>query len=256
MLPAVYGVDVDPCAAGTRIRAAWLWAGDGAVVTGAAAARWLGLTTAMPPVIELAAPPPRGSTRADGVVVGRVIIPPEEQQWNDGIVVTSAVRTCLDLARQGKANHLETALRTGRLRVQQLPASLEWSEHRWGQRRARAAVEAVADNPWSYAERIAHQLLRGAGITGWVANKPTPVLGGVVYPDISFEEIKLAIEIDGRLHHDEAKDSEAFERDHARQLALALAGWFVIRVTVRQLLDEPAVVIATIRRVVDRLSKR
>ena len=55
--------------------------------------------------------------------------------------------------------------------------------------------------PWSKAERLFHSLLRDAGITGWRANRPVVLADSTYYVDVVFRKLKLAIEIDGRLHH-------------------------------------------------------
>ena len=115
---------------------------------------------------------------------------------------------------------------------------------------ARAAVASLAGNPWSVAEGRAHELLRLAGITGWVANLSVVVGRRTLILDIAIEQVKLAIEIDGREHHD---TPAAFESDRERQNLLVAAGWTVLRFTWRQLCDQPDVVMATIRATLDRL---
>jgi very-short-patch-repair endonuclease len=55
----------------------------------------------------------------------------------------------------------------------------------------------------------------------------------------------LIAELDGRAIHDA---TDAFENDRARDRRLEAAGWHVIRVTWRQLHDEPVEVEADLRR--------
>ncbi len=74
-----------------------------------------------------------------------------------------------------------------------------------------------------------------------------------MFPDIAFEDVKLAVEIDGRRFHDLSSDAEAWERDHERELALVRAGWTVIRLTYRQLVEQPDKAVAVIREVLERL---
>jgi very-short-patch-repair endonuclease len=61
-----------------------------------------------------------------------------------------------------------------------------------------------------------------------------------VWPDHA-----IIVELDGRAAHDTAA---AFERDRERDRALSVAGWTVIRVTWRQLHDQPEVLASDLRR--------
>ena len=62
--------------------------------------------------------------------------------------------------------------------------------------------------------------------------------------DFHWPDARLIVETDGRTTHD---NPFAFERDHQRDLELKLAGWEVIRITWRQLRDEPDRVTALLR---------
>ena len=86
--------------------------------------------------------------------------------------------------------------------------------HRAGNKERLKLLIDSRDEPWSAAERLSHRLLRTArGITGWKTNLPTHVDGQTYYIDIAFEQQKLAIEIDGRLHE---TDVDLFESDRWR----------------------------------------
>jgi very-short-patch-repair endonuclease len=63
--------------------------------------------------------------------------------------------------------------------------------------------------------------------------------------DAVWIEQRLIVELDGYAFH---RTSEAFERDRARDRAAVAAGWRVIRITWRQLADDPAGVIRDLRR--------
>lgn len=249
-LPGVYAVAADLRSARVRIRAAVLWAGDGAVLAGSAAAWWHGLTTGLPRVIEVYVPSGRSRRSQQGVRLIRSAVPAPDRTNLRGLEVTTVARTCLDLARWNRNDLLDVALRLRKLTRAELPPSLDRGKRRRGQRRARRAAAEAMNNPWSRAELLTQRVLTESGITGWVANAQASAVEGVVLPDIAFEALMVGIEIDGRRFHDEAFDPDAFERDHRRQLALARAGWFIIRVTVRQLLEQPELVIATIRAVI------
>ncbi|HEY4991009.1 MAG TPA: DUF559 domain-containing protein [Nakamurella sp.] len=250
ILPRTYSVGADLDNPVVRTRAGWLWAGADAIVAGAAAAWWLGLTDRPAGVVTLVIPPARRMSRQPGFAIIRARIHPSERRQHDHVAVTSPARTCLDLARAGEPDHLESALRQRKLTQEQLEESLALGRGVHGQRRARGARAAVADNPWSNPERAAHLLFKKARITGWTGNSPVQVHGGIRYPDLVYEDIKLLVEIDGREHHG---SPQAFESDRKRQNLLVEAGWTVLRFTPAQLATDPGGVVATVKRTISRL---
>jgi very-short-patch-repair endonuclease len=255
LLPRVYLTEAAEPTFAQRVLAAWLWAGTESLIAGAAAAWWHEITALEPRTIDVIVPMKRAMSLQPGIRIIRANVPPQEAIWRDGIRTTSPARTCLDMIRWREGDLIEDALLARRLQVEKLPPSLRRSARRRGQRRARAAVQEVTAAPWSKAERRAHQVSRDAGITGWVANRRAVTLPPTVFPDIAFEDVKLAVEIDGRRFHDRASDAEAWERDHDRELALVRAGWTVVRVTYRQLVEQPEKIIQAIREILDRLRR-
>lgn len=101
------------------------------------------------------------------------------------------------------------------------------------------------DAPWSAAERLAHRVMRAAGIGGWRSNFHVLHAGRDYYIDIAFPGLRLAVEIDGRLHE---TDPSIFENDRYRQNALVVQGWTVLRFTYSMLVEDPDYVVRTIRR--------
>jgi len=83
-----------------------------------------------------------------------------------------------------------------------------------------------------------------------VRNTATTVRGGKKFPDVRFDDIKLILEIDGRQFH---KSDEQVEDDYDRQVLLVDAGWTVLRLTVRQIRNDPAGSVRRVRRIVDRM---
>jgi len=80
-------------------------------------------------------------------------------------------------------------------------------------------------------------LLRRVPGVGWRANYPILHDGQVIAEaDFAAPELKLCIEIDGRAYH---SDRATFENDRARQNALVLAGWTVLRFTWEQITAQP-----------------
>ena len=83
--------------------------------------------------------------------------------------------------------------------------------------------------------------------------RPVPVhlhrqhpVGGTPYRlDYAWPDRLLAVEVDGYGPH---SSREAFQSDRARQNALVLAGWTVLRFTWADVRDRPAAVAAVLRR--------
>jgi very-short-patch-repair endonuclease len=93
----------------------------------------------------------------------------------------------------------------------------------------------------SEAERRLHTLLRRAGLPPTKTN--TIVNGHEV--DVLYAGAKLILEVDGYAFH---RTRRAFERDRRRDAELIAAGYRVMRITWRQLTDEPEALIARVAR--------
>ena len=248
LLPRVYAVDVDPAAPTSRVRATSLWAGDDAVITGHAAAWWWRLTDHPPEVVEVVVPRARRMSANQHVMVIRSDLDGREVERERRLLLTTPAATCFRLARTGRPDLLETALRLGS-GVGDLNEALTLGVHRRGQAMARTRHAEVADNPWSNPERYLHGLLRRAGITGWTANAAVWIDGRRHHPDLRFEDVKLIVEVDGRRHH---STPEQHEHDHRRQNVLVDQGYLVLRFTPRQIAQQPEEVIALIHRTLER----
>lgn len=124
-----------------------------------------------------------------------------------------------------------------------LDAALERANGRRGTGIVRALLNELDDNTpptRSELERRFLSLIQGDSL-------PSPVTNGLVNGhevDFHWPASKLIVETDGRATHD---NPFAFERDRQRDLDLSLAGWTVIRITWRQLRDQPDRVIALLR---------
>jgi very-short-patch-repair endonuclease len=208
-----------------------------AVIFGAAAA-WASFWPEAPVgTIEVA-----GSTRLasrPGYTFSRRHIPAELVIERAGLRYTAPALTAIDLATFECADAIDIALRTRAATLGGMYQALRLTPN---QERPRLLIDS-RNEPWSAAERLAHRILRGARITGWKPNFPVFLEGCLYYIDIAFPHLKLAIEIDGRLHEE---DEDLFESDRWRQNALVADGWRVLRFTWRMLKEHPEVVVAAI----------
>jgi len=213
-----------------------------AVVFGAAAARASFWAEAPVGTIEVAA-----STRLasrPGYTFSRRHIPAGLVIERAGLRYTAPALTAIDLATFECADAIDIALRSRAATLGGMYEALRLTPNRTGnQERHRLLIDS-RNEPWSAAERLAHRILRGARITGWKPNLRLFLEGCLYYIDIAFPHLKLAIEIDGRLHEE---DEDLFESDRWRQNALVADGWRVLRFTWRMLKEHPEVVVAAIR---------
>lgn len=182
--------------------------------------------------------------RRPGIRVHRVgVLPPDEVTTFKSIPITTPARTILDLASELTVRELEQALGTAETNRITSRAKLRSLLGRYPGRRGTPALRALLDSDLrpaftrSQAEERFLALVRRAELPP----PNTNVRLADFEVDFLWPEQRLVVEIDGFVHHG---DRASFEADRARDAALAARGFTVIRVTWRQLVDEPEVVIA------------
>jgi Transcriptional regulator, AbiEi antitoxin/Protein of unknown function (DUF559)/AbiEi antitoxin C-terminal domain len=171
----------------------------------------------------------------------------------DTVPVTTVARTLLDLAAVVPRRALERALDQAEiLRVFDLNALRDQLARNPGHPGAgklrstlarHTAGDAVTE---SELEELFRAIVDPAGLPRPEVNAPVdPGDGGmIIRPDVVWRDAKLAVELDGAKWH---LTRTAFETDHDRDLRLKAAGWDVIRLTWRQLHDEPTRVTALLQ---------
>ena len=214
---------------------------DAVLVCGSAAhaTYWPGLPVRL---VECAVPRP--CAPAPGYRFTERRVPPELVAEVDGLRVSVPALTAIELCTTAGGEAIDRALRTRTATLQGMWEALALTTKRPGNADRRSLLLDSRDEPWSEAERLCHRLLREAGIDRWKANRPVTADGRLFYLDIVFREAMLVLEIDGRLHE---LDEDVFENDRHRQNALVLDGWHVLRFTWRMLVDQPDLVIASVR---------
>lgn len=168
--------------------------------------------------------------------------------------VTSPARTVIDLAADAGDGELEKVIAAGRsaglLRDGELERALELAGSRPGTGRLRRllSAEGATGITRSEGERILRRYLRAAGLPLFGTNRRI----GAWELDFLWAGERLVVELDSYEFH---KDRAAFERDRRKDMALRDAGYTVIRITGRQLIDEPLLVIAHVARALDRATR-
>jgi very-short-patch-repair endonuclease len=150
-----------------------------------------------------------------------------------GLPLTTAARTLNDIAPLIGRGELERAVEEAQIRGLVTSAELN----------GRAKPSAEPQLTRSEAERRLLRLIKAA-------NLPRPhtnvrVAGWEV--DAFWPASRLVVEVDGYAYHG---NRAAFERDRRKDAALVAAGYTVIRITWRQLKDEPLAVVALLARLI------
>jgi very-short-patch-repair endonuclease len=226
-----------------RWMAATLAGGDGAVLSHRSAAALWGMRDGSPACADVTIP--RSRRPRSGLVARRVDLRADEVTVHRGIPVTTPARTLLDLAAILDEHRLARAAERAEALRLTSPTSLEALAARYRGRPGVPALGRIAPNvaattTRSELERRFLTLLDAERLPRPLVN--VPIEGAEA--DFAWPARRLVVELDGYETHG---TRAAFERDRARDRALQAQGWRVIRITWRQLRDEPGLVAAQLR---------
>src|SRR4051794_146663 len=192
-----------------------------------------------------------GTKKRTGIRLFQAALEADEICIVSGIRATTIARTLLDLGAADPAG-LERAVRQaeflGLFDLGEVSRLLERYPRRRGTARLRKVIRAFADSDVrtrSHMEERFHGLVLDE-------NLPAPELNGTIElgevaieADAVWRNAKLIVELDGRQAH---ATRSAFEVDRERDRLAALEGWIVVRITWRQLVEQPHGLIRDIRR--------
>lgn len=240
----VYAMGREAVSRRGRWLGAVLAAGDGSLLSHRSAAAMWGLMGHFEPVEVTVS----SRKRVPGVVFHECGIHPEERTAVNGIPVTSVARALLDAAEVVDEGEFERAFeeadRLGLLDVPALEAVCARGFGRRGLKRVRAVLETARPTTRSPLEARLLSLCRQHSLP--LPETNAEVLGREV--DALWPEQRLMVEADSFEFH---SHRAAFERDRARDAAMQVAGYRVVRVTHRRLDEEPKKVAAQLRRLLD-----
>lgn len=231
-----------------RELAACLACGPAAALSHESAARLWGIRPGGPArVLEVTIP--RGYRRRPGLVVHRVATLGSDQVTRlRGVPVTTPARTLYDLAGRLRGRAVERAVAEAVARrlttVAELLATGERHAGRRGAGRLAAVLGAGEGAPprtRSEAEERFLSLVHRGGVRPPVVNRRI----GRFEVDFYWPSERLAVEVDGLAFH---VSPRAFERDRLRDAELAARGVRVMRVTWRQITEEPQAVVKRLER--------
>ena len=170
----------------------------------------------------------------------------------EGIPVTRAIRTLLDLGVVLSADDLEIVLNEGiRRNLFSLPAIARRLEDLGALRRGTAVVRTVLDQhipgrrpPESVLETRFLQLVRSAGLPEPVAQYEIRINDKIIARlDFAYVDRRIAIELDGAAYH---SGQLAEKRDRQRDNRLGVLGWRVLRFDWDEVTRTPEYVLQTL----------
>lgn len=165
-----------------------------------------------------------------------------------GLPVTAPALTLVDVAAgktQRVLRRLADEMVAGKLLIwESLADTVERHPRRRGIAGARSLLAEGPAATRSEAERRLLELVRAADLPRPLVNER--IAGFEV--DVHWPEARTIVEVDGFAFHG---TRAAFERDRRRDAELQAQGWRVVRLTWRRVVDEPEVVIAQLRRLVE-----
>ncbi|MDT7552736.1 MAG: hypothetical protein QOI16_1272 [Pseudonocardiales bacterium] len=231
-----------------RVRAALLWAGDGAILSGRAAAWWCGLATEPPPAVVLTIPRLRRLRRRLDVDVRRRDVPELDRAVHRGLAVTAPALTVLETAvALGGAGprFLDDALRRGAVSYAAVHAAYCRNLNSAGSATAGHMLAAAAGQSASDARRKLHALLRSSRASGWTDS--LRIDGQVI--DVAFPAARVAIVVSGWAGPAGPPRTKA---DAQLWQTLTARGWTLLHCTCQDLNERPRAVLAEIARHVTR----
>lgn len=232
-----------------RWMAAVLALGPAACLSHRSAAALWGLTTPGSRWPEVTVPRGRRGRR-QGLRSHQCDLADDEWEVVDGIPVTSPLRTVLDLAAVLSRRELERVLHELAVRGLTDRMSLWDLLERYPRRRGTALLrelllssqpEGITRNDF---EEAFVALLDREGLPRPRLNADLALRGRFVEIDCLWEEQRVALELDSRGVHATPRN---FESDRQRDRILLAEGWRTMRVTWRQLRDEPQEIAADLR---------
>jgi hypothetical protein len=221
---------------------------DGAVLSHRAAAALWGIRQS--DLVEVTAP--RGVRPRAGMRIREARLPADEICAHDGIPVTTPARTLFDLAAILTLRELERAANEAEVRRLASPTSLEALVARYPRRPGTPAIKRLLDNRAIGAnvtkEELEHRFLAfldAHDIERPQTNADLALYDGAwIKPDCLWPDANLIVELDGAATHHTRR---AFESDRARDRKAVASGHRVVRVTWRQLHDDPRALAAELR---------
>ncbi|HSP60198.1 MAG TPA: hypothetical protein VLO09_03985 [Ornithinimicrobium sp.] len=245
-----------------RLVAAYLWAGEGAVLTGRVAlARW-GLQVSPTGSCLFLVPSTRRARRLEGVATVRTTRPIQVARHDDGVPITTVARALCDAAvlqqlvggalRGTTISALQRRITHPRLLEEELAA-----RSTNGLRSVRAALQEFTDGAWSVPEGNLGRLVRASpDMPAYQLNPVLTTQDGTIIgcPDGYFASVGVAVQVHSRQHHSgyDATGHDLWSSTVEKDAAYVEHGIVVVPVTPSSIERRPQQVIRRIRAVVNK----
>lgn len=163
----------------------------------------------------------------------------------DGIPVTSVARTLVDLAEVLNPRQLKRAVHEADV-ADLLDVDAVWSAAARvsGRRHAKRLLRILGRSTAPTSNELERRFLELCEIAELPRPQVNVPLRGFIV-DFFWPDVRLVVETDGAHVHN---TRQKFEDDRRRDAELTAAGFRVVRVTWRQMTDDPAAVVAVLRR--------
>jgi hypothetical protein len=231
----------------TRARAAWLWSGGQATLTGLSAAAVLGtkwLSAAEP--AELCR---RNRHAPAGIVVRSYDLSRREATNVNGIRITTPERTAYDIGRSSSPHRsipvLDALANATNFKISDVVALADTRPGSRGVRRLRSVLKLVDGGAESPQESRVRLLLIGAGLPPPETQIEFSDELGIarIRVDMGWRNWRVAVEYDGVQHW---SDRHQRSWDIDRIAMLEAMGWAIVRVSA-EMLARPEVIIERVR---------
>lgn len=240
-----------------RVRVALLSLGPRASAGGTTAALLHGWALLQEPrsVLDVVVDHGRSRARVAGVRVtqrrstarSRVLVLPGTERLSVTSPVDTALECCVSLPEREAVVLVDSALRSGRVTLEELGRAARSVPGRRGAERVRRVLSRCDPLSGSVLESVQRCAFQDAGLTGWTTQQVVRDRDGrhVLRADFCFPAARVVVEVDGRVwHRDAARDQDVDNR-------LAAAGWRVLRFTWSQVLHRQDEVLALVREALD-----
>jgi very-short-patch-repair endonuclease len=240
--PGVYRVGHRAPSIEASYLAAVLAAGEGAVLSGRAAAHLFGLVKSAAPAPEVIS---RTERRIEGVKTHRSrLLDARDAAIVRGIPVTTVPRTLVDIAAELPIDALARACHEAGVRYQTTPAAVEAVLVRRptspGARKLRRVIHGDVHVTLSKLEARFLELLREAGLPLPITNRPA----GGRRVDCRWPEHRLTVELDGYRFHN---SRYSWEQDRRREREARARGDEFRRYSYGDVTDDPTLMLAELR---------
>jgi very-short-patch-repair endonuclease len=228
-----------------RWLAAVLAAGPDAVLSHRSAAALWGIRNTTRAVIEITAP---RLCRRPYIQSHRAVLRPDEVTVENGIPVTNPARTLFDLAAVVTPQQLRHALNEAEIRRLASAIPLDALVARHPRRKGTTALNRALEHQRQTGETVTRSDFETAFLD-FIAQHglPRPRMNeplGPYHPDALWPDHRLIVELDSYAIH---TTREAFEADRERDRDLQASGYRVLRITWRQLAQNPKALATELR---------